>query len=353
MPDEQAHHDVVVVGAGVSGCASARALATDHDVLLLDKGQPAGEASGLAAGNCAPTLFYADVPAVARHANQFFREFDGTGQFSFHERPRVELINPAKVERARERAERIASNGFPVSFLHVEEARENYPEFDFSEFAGVVEYRDTGWLDPYTYTISLKEDAERRGATFRTGVEVTDLAVRQNRVTGVETTEGTINAETVVVATGWRIHESLAEYVSIPVRPFKLQCAIIRGEEELRRDFPTGRVSSKEVYFRGEPNGDLLVGGGEYFIDTESAGSLSTGAQIDEAFRMEVALTVPEFMEGFGDAELVNAWAGVDSATPDAMPILDAPADGPDNLVVSTGFNGLGMLNSGVAAGAV
>lgn len=81
MPDPRERYDVVIVDGGVSGCAAAYDLAADHDVAVVEQGQIAGEASGLAAGLVAPTLFYAQHPAVARHANAWFRSFDGTRDF--------------------------------------------------------------------------------------------------------------------------------------------------------------------------------------------------------------------------------------------------------------------------------
>lgn len=350
MPGTE-RYDVVIVGAGVSGCATAYELAPDHEVLVVDKGQIAGEASGLAAGLVAPTLFYSEYPDVARHANAFFRSFSGTGSFEFNERPRIELIPPEKQEAGREMAARLADEGFPVSFHEQEAAADRYPRFDFSRYPGIVEYRDAGWLDPYTYTTALGEAARDRGAEFQTGVAVERFALESGSVVGLETDEGTVRTESVVVATGWRTADLLEEFVSVPVVPFKLQCLTLDPSFELDDQFPLGRVASEEIYFRPEHNGTVLFGGGEYV--EEQPESIVTGGNIDESFRNHIAATVPTFLEGFDDAAVVRGWSGVDAATPDALPILDAPDSLPDGMVVATGFNGLGMVNSPVAATAV
>ncbi|MFB6170056.1 MAG: NAD(P)/FAD-dependent oxidoreductase [Haloarculaceae archaeon] len=344
-------YDVVVVGAGVSGCAIAYELAPDHDVLVVDKGQVAGEASGLAAGLIAPTLFYSDYPDVARHANPFFRTFSGTGSFEFNERPRIELIPPDKQDAGRKMAERLADEGFPVSFHDAAAAAERYPRFDFSAYPGIVEYRDAGWLDPYTYTTALGEAARERGAAFRTDVAVEGFDVESGAVVGVETDEGTVGADHVVVASGWRTAALLSEFASVPVVPFKLQCLTLDPAFDLDDGFPLGRVASEEIYFRPEHNGTVLFGGGEYV--EERPESIVTGGGIDESFRNHVARTVPTFLNGFDDASVVRGWSGVDAATPDALPILDAPDALPDGMAVAAGFNGLGMVNSPVTATAV
>lgn len=255
-------YDVVVLGGGVAGCASARELAADHDVIVLDKGSIAGEGSGLAAGLIAPTLFHADRPAVARHANRFFREFDGIGEFRFTRRPQIELVTPEKESTAVHEADRLEE--FPVSFLERSVVERRYPAFDLDGFAGVVEYRDTGWLDPYTYTVELKNAAEARGADVESGVTAHGLIVEDGQVIGVKTDQGDLRASTVVTTLGWRTRSFLDEHLELPLLPFRLQCLSLESESALGESFPIGRYRDAEFYFRPEHNGTFLVGGGEY-----------------------------------------------------------------------------------------
>ncbi|MGM0606000.1 MAG: NAD(P)/FAD-dependent oxidoreductase, partial [Halobacteriota archaeon] len=267
MADIETDYDIVVIGGGVSGCASAYRLAPDRDVAIIDKGQIAGEASGLAAGLVAPTLFYSDNPDVARYANAWFREFDGTAQFTFHQRPRIEFIQPDSEELARERADRLSGEGFPVTFLDPAEVEAEYPWFDASRFAGAVEYADTGWVDPYEYTVALQKAAEDRGVDVSTNTPVRGLGV-DDGVVSIELDGTTLTAEHAVVAAGWRTRTLLADYIDLSLQPFRLQCAMLRPAESLDQTFPLGRVARDDLYFRGERNGDLLVGGGEYLDDT-------------------------------------------------------------------------------------
>lgn len=341
--------DTVVVGGGIAGCMAARELAADREVLVLDRDGVAGAATGRSAGLVAPTLFFGDLPGVARHANAFVREFDGTGGFTFTRRDRVDLATAAERVDAEATAAERADAGFPVTFLDAGTVRERYPALRMDGFAGAVEYRDTGWVDPYSYATALAREATEKGATVETGVDVTDVLVEDGSVVGVETGEGAYRAGEVVVAAGWRTGDLLADRLDLPVRPYRTQCVVLEPAEPLEESFPLVRVGSEHLYARPEHNGDLLVGGGAGLTDDPEGASRSA----DESFRNRCAEVVPELFHGFDAAGLVNDWAGVDAATPDARPIIDAPCRGPDGLVVATGFNGLGVMLSPVVGPAV
>ena len=337
-------YDSVVVGAGIAGCMAARELAADRDVLLVDRSGIAAAATGRAAGLVAPTLFFGDLPDVARHANAFVREFDGTGEFAFTRRDRLDLATDGERPDAEETARERAADGFPVSYLDADSVRERYPALTMEGFVGAVEYRDTGWVDPYSYATALAGEATDRGATVETGRAVTGLLVEGGAVAGVETAGGAVRADEVVLAAGWRTRDLLAGHLDVPVRPYRTQCVVLEPEEPLDESFPLVRIGSEHLYTRPEHNGDLLVGGMAELVDDPEGASTSA----DEAFRDQCAAAVPGLFHGFDTAGVVNDWAGVDTATPDARPILDAPDEGPEGLVVATGFNGLGVMASPV-----
>jgi glycine/D-amino acid oxidase-like deaminating enzyme len=340
--------DVIIVGAGVIGCAAARELAVDHDVRVIEKGQVAAEASALAAGEVTMLTTYTDEDErpVARHAIDFFREYDGTGDFHFEERSSVELVTPHREDEARARAERLGGEGHPVEWLTVDEMEREYDRFQTENVVGGVRWNGTGFVDPYTYSITLKGDAEERGAVFETETAVEAFVVEDGAVTGVVTEDGELRADHVVVAAGWRSEELLRDVYQIPVQPYRTQCIVLEPDEQLDDDFPMGWIPGQHVYFRAELNGDLLVGGWSFAEDDPEGAS----RQEDEDFREHVAGLLPRFFRNFDGAGVVNGWAGVDAATPDTFPIVDAPEDAPDGLVVATGFNGRGIMTSPVAA---
>ncbi|GGL66115.1 NAD(P)/FAD-dependent oxidoreductase [Halocalculus aciditolerans] len=342
--------DAVIVGGGVVGVAAARDLAPDYDVVVVEKGAVAGEASALAAGEVTlATTYIGEREGIAEYGTSFFRDYSGTGDFHYEERNGVELVPQGRGGEAREYAAGLRDTGANVEYIDPPTGRERYPRIDFDRFDGGIEFRDTGFLDPYTFATTLADDAEDRGATICTERAVTGLVVENGTVTGVETEGGRIDADHVVAAAGWRTTSFLAEHLEIPVQPYRTQCIVLEPDDPVGEDFPMGWLPGEHVYFRPELNGDVLVGGFSFAEDDPERAS----GQADEAFRQHVAELLPRFVEGGDRARFVNGWAGVDGATPDTLPIIDAPDAAPDGLVVAAGFHGRGVMTAPIAAAIV
>lgn len=343
--------EVVIVGAGVIGCAIARELAPDHDVMALDRGQIAGETTAKASGLITIVPDLQDHPAAARHSIDFFRAYDGTGEFTLTDRPSVQLVTEEKRAWARDRAETIASNGFGARYLTAAEVEARYPgAFVLDDFVGAIEFDDTGWVDPYTYTMTLKADAEAEGASFLTDVAVDGVATGDGAVTGVTTVDGRIADDEVIVAAGWRTRELLAEHLAVPVRPFRWQAVNLEVDKDIG-DSPIAWESVTDIYWRPEHNGDLHVGGGTYFVDEPG----DRRDSVTEAYRRLVASTIGDRVAGLGNARIAgeDCCPTGDAATPDNRPIVDRPDDAPDGLSIATGCPIGGVMTSPIVARAV
>ncbi len=342
--------DTVVVGGGIIGCMTAYRLAerTERTVTVLERKQISAEASGLSAGLISPSLYLDRWPDAAHLSYDFFEAFDGTGTFEFTRRDRLDFCRPDEKSAYCDRADRLSELGFSVEFLSAEEIETEYPSFDMDGFAGGNRYHDAGWVDPYSLTVTLKDEDADRGVEFRTGIAVEGLETEDGQVVGVKTGGGTIPSDSVVVAAGWRTGDLLEDVVSLPIRPYKTPCVTLNPPEPLDEQFPLGRFADERyLYFRPEHNGNLLVGNGENSV--EAPEKASTGTDIDPEFERYLARKLPELFEDGGEMELVHSWAGVDGATPDGRAIIDGPGLDLDGLVIASGFNGLGVVCSPIA----
>lgn len=339
-------YDVVVVGGGIAGIGGTRELAEDTDVLLLERDQLAGGATGHASGLVTVVPDYKERPEAARYSIDWFRTYDGTDSFSFHERPFVQLRTDPDMAGLREAAAAYRDRGFSVTAADPEALDDRFPEiFELGDHTGAEIFDDAGWLDPYTYAMALTADARDRGADLRTGVEVVDLIVEDGTVRGVETAAGTVRSDHVVVAAGWRT-AAVAD-LELPTRPFRYQTTNLRTETDVT-DYPIAWDQESRLYWRPELDGELHVGGGAYYVTNPGTRRRST----TEGFGRLVAQTIPARLPGlieprFGTDDTCPSG---DTATPDGYPIIDEPNDAPSGLVVATGLHGFGIM-AGPAVG--
>lgn len=343
-------YDVVIVGAGIVGCSVAHHLAPDHDVLVLDEDQVAGGTTARASGLVSPEYDLNAHLDAATYASEQIWDLDGTGHFTVSEGPGVSLVREAAVETDREMVERARNAGFDATFLDIDAAADRLPDaFDLSEFAAVGLFEDVGFVDPYTYATTLQAEAESAGAEFRTGVRV-ERVTTAGGVTGVDTDDGPIAADSVVVAAGWRTRELVSEHVAMPVRPFRYQTATLEVDVDVET-FPVAWEHETLLYWRRDLNGDLHVGGQPYFVD--DPGSMRT--QVRPSFREALATDLPRYLSDVETARIVSEDTCPigDAATPDGLPIVDAPSEGPAGLVVATGMHGFGIMLAPLAGGAV
>jgi glycine/D-amino acid oxidase-like deaminating enzyme len=347
--ESEAH--VVVVGAGVIGCAVAHALAPVAAVTVVERDRIGAGATGRSAGEVTMAPSYSDRPAIADYATSFFRANSGQDGFTFHERESVEFVPPDRLGEARRRVARLAETGLETEFMGQVDAGTAYPVLDLSEHVGLVRHRNVGFLDPTQLVGYLAARARDHGAAFRTGTEVTDIQVRDGTVRGVRTTAGRIDADAVVVAAGWRTPALVAPWTDLPVRPYRTQAAVvdIPSVRDWHGDLPMGWLPGDRVYFRPMGRGEVLVGGFAEPVEYPARASRDA----DPTFRRHVAELIPRRFADAEGARLVDSWAGVDLATPDTRPLIDSPAGGPSGLVVATGFHGRGVMTAPVGGAAV
>lgn len=336
--DEGTDADVVIVGMGVGGLASAYELSSDHDVIVVDEEQVGSGATGRASGVIATPAVYPEMPAWGDHAISFFDDLDGTGIFSFTRRRRIQPIPRSQKAEAKRYARQEG-----ISFFELDEIEDEDREVftDLSEYAGLIVYRDAGLIDVHEYLFTLKRMAEENGTAFRPDTKVEEILVEDGTVAGVETEYATIRAPRVVCAAGWGTRSLLEGIVELPTRPFVWNAITVSPSRELPDDYPIGVEADLGIYWRPTRDGNVLIGSEYPISNSEERG-------ISPEFERVVAEELPGLLRGFDEATVVGKehCETFDSTTPDTRPILDAPDAVPEGLVIATAFHGTGVMDS-------
>jgi glycine/D-amino acid oxidase-like deaminating enzyme len=232
---------VVVVGAGVVGCATAYRLArSGFAVTLIERDAIAAHASGNNAGNLnplhgtPPALVPAMLEAFEMHATMR-AELAQLGCHGFSVLP-VKRVHLGHTDSDRRHLEETAAlcnsvDGFSATWLDRDSLRQLEPRLapDIN-FAVLV---DGGLsIDSYAFTRSLAAAAEQLGAAILS-TTVTGIEMQADRLLAVDTNQGRVPCDEAVFATGPWVTPTMAWLgIDIAVEPVKGELLLVRLPED-------------------------------------------------------------------------------------------------------------------------
>jgi glycine oxidase len=348
-------YDAVVVGAGVIGLAVGRRLAQRGlRAAVLEAEEPAGQATGVAAGMLAPVteadfgeeaLIALNV-AAARGYPAFVAELEAETGVTTGYRPSGALtvaLDRDQVEELRRLHDFQRSLGLAAQWLSSRECRRLEPALA-TRVAGGIHAPADHQVSPRALAAALRASLERAGCELRTHARVESLLVEQGRVAGVSLQSGArVEAPLVVVAAGARSAElaGVPDAARVPVRPVKGQILRLRGD--WAAPLTERVIRTPEVYAVPRADGRVIVG-----ATVEERGfdrSVTAGGVLELLWRAYEALP------GITELELLDASAGLRPATPD-----NAPAVGEGELpglLWATGHWRNGVLLAPITADAI
>jgi sarcosine oxidase subunit beta len=342
--------DVVVVGSGISGAASAYELAkAGAKVVLIDRFGPAAMASGWTlAGVRQSGRHPAELPlakAAVKLWSTLAEELDGeTGYRRGGNLRLARTVAETAVIENLVREQQTA--GLDLELLPTNaDVRSVAPAI--SEKVLLASYCPSdGSADPSTTVQSFVRAAERLGVVTRFGECAQRIVVDTGRVAGVVTDKGFIPAGHVVIAAGIFGNELLKPLgYEVPLQvPMVTVLRTASVEPVLSQVIG---VANADCAGRQENNGRFRVTSGLQdwhggMLERSVEGGkrpavLPTGTSIAEVVRL-----FGEVVPAFAEAQVEEFWAGLIDLTPDALPVLDGSLE-PEGLVVAMGFSGHGF----------
>ncbi|QZP39777.1 NAD(P)/FAD-dependent oxidoreductase [Halobaculum magnesiiphilum] len=336
-------YDVVVIGAGSIGCSTADHLADDNDVLVLEKGQLDESASANASAFISDWWYFLEgeyIPGVTEKIREYFHGLETTSDFEFHDQPFISLVDEGerdspKTEKMRENAEKIPG----ITYFDAKELASMYPDvLNLDGFAGGIVDTEAGYVEPGSYLRAMKQRAEVKGAVFEFGTEVEEIETADGQIDHVTTTSGDeIHCDSVVVAAGTHTESLVSKFTNLPVRPFVICAAEVKGDPSFSGSVPT--TSGRGTLIGPNTAGNLLVGD-EYWIEDLDR----IPQEFPEEAKEKIAGLLPQLFTGFdGELEYVedgehHCPEGI-TITPDQIPVIDE-VGGVDELVVADGSRG-------------
>ena len=353
-----AQADVVIIGGGIVGCSIAYHLTKIGitNVVVLERKQLTSGTTWHAAGLVGQLRASRNLTELAKYTTGLFEGLEKeTGQATgFKQNGSISMaLNDGRLEELLRGASMAKNFGLEVQIISTAEIKERLPHYNVQGVKGGVFLPKDGQVNPIDVTQALAAGAKSRGAKFFENVKVTRIITQEGKATGVETTEGTIQADKLVMATGmWSRELGRSIGVNIPLHACEHFYIVSEPIADLPRNMPVVRVPDECTYYK-EDAGKLMVGAFEPVAKPWGGG----GIDDEHAF-----VTLPEDMDHF-EPILNNAinrvplletagiqlfFNGPESFTPDNRYYLgEAPEM--KNLFIATGFNSIGIQSSGGA----
>lgn len=337
--------DAIVIGAGIIGCAVARALARRGTGTLVLEARTAGAgATQASAGVLAP---YIEAPgegplqSLTVRSLAMYDEFvaavarESAGAIEYRRCGTLEVASDAaSAARLAALGEWIRSSGEEAQWIdHGQVAR--FEPALASTYGGLL-VPSHGYVRASQLTAALLEAAQRAGASFESGRRV-DRFDDDGRGVTIHAGETAYRARTVIIAAGsW----SGALAAATGVKPIRGQLLHLRWTGA-----PLSRVIwSERCYVVPWNDGTLLVGA---TVEDVGFDERATAGGVRELLSAATAL-----LRETGEASFVQARVGLRPATADGLPLIARSADHP-SVIYATGHYRNGILLAPLTAALV
>ena len=324
-PQPKPSYDVIIIGGGGHGLATAYYLAKQHGirkVAVLEKGWIGGGNTGRNTTIVRSNYLWDESAAMYEHSLKLWEGLSKDLNYNvmFSQRGVMNLAH--NLHDVRESIRRVNANrlnGIDAIWLDAAGVKEFCPIINISpdvrypvlgatlqKRAGVARHDAVAW--------GYARGADAQGVDIIQNCEVTGFDISDGTVTGVQTTRGRIGAKKVgVVAAG---HSSVLANMAgfrLPLESHPLQALV---SEPLKPIMPTVVMSNAvHVYVSQSDKGELVMGAG---IDSHNSYSQRGSLSVIE----EQLGACMELFPIFSRVRMLRSWGGIVDTCPDASPII-------------------------------
>ncbi len=352
----------MVIGGGIVGVSILYHLARAgwRDVVLCERSELTAGSTWHAAGLLPLYHPSFSIGRINKYSVDFYRGLEvETGQaVSFHKTGNLRIAStPDRLDEYRAYCDTANTSGIPFEIISPEQVRELWPFMQTEGIIGALYHPDDGHIAPADVTQAMAAGARAAGAEIYRQTEVLAMHQRAGGDWRVETSQGVIDAEHVVCATGFYARQT-AQLVGleIPCIPVLHQFLVTDALEELEQrkhrgmpELPVLREDRVRFYLREERQG-LIFGPYDPHPPVWAEDGVPAGfgqellpPDLDRMTdQLEAAAEIVPLLQSAGIKDIVN---GPIAHTPDGSPLV-GPAPGLRNFWLAEG-NTFGILLAG------
>ena len=324
-PQPKAQYDVVIVGGGGHGLATAYYLAKNHgitNIAVLEKGWLGGGNTGRNTTIIRSNYLWDEAAHLYEKSLKLYEGLSRELNYNimFSQRGVMNLAHTLQdVRDTKRRVNANKLNGIDAEWLDAGEVKEFCPVINISKDvrypvlgASLQKRGGTGRHDAIAWGYARAADA--RGVDIIQNCEVTGISREGDRVTGVETTLGSIKAKKVAICVAG--HSSMLGDMAglrLPIESHALQAMV---SEPIKPVLDTVVMSNAvHVYVSQSDKGELVLGAGiDAYLSYTQRGAF-------HVIEHQISALI-ELFPIFSRLKLMRSWGGIVDTCPDACPII-------------------------------
>jgi sarcosine oxidase subunit beta len=324
-------YDIVIIGGGGHGLATAFYLAKEHgltNVAVLEKGYLGG---GNVGRNTTIVRANYGLPGNSEFYSHSLKLWEGLeAELNYNvmhsQRGVINLFHSdGQRDAFARRGNAMINQGDDAILLDREGVREILPYLDYEQtrfpIYGGLYHKRGGTARHDAVAWGFARGADQRGVDLIQNCEVTGIDIEGGRVTGVQTTRGAIRAKKVgIVVAGRSSQVAAMAGLRLPIESHILQAFVTEGLKPVIDHVVTYGMG--HFYISQSDKGGLVFGGDlDFYASYAARGNLPMAEHV-----MEAGMTL---MPMIGKAKLLRSWGGIMDMSPDGSPIIDkAPVEG-------------------------
>lgn len=325
-PTPRDRYDVIIVGGGGHGLATAYYLAKEHGisrVAVLEKGWIGGGNTGRNTTVVRTNYLYRQSSAFYNFSRELYEGLAQEFNYNimFRKSGLVTLIHDRHdADRLARLCNAMRRAGADADMLSLDEVKRELPIGNFANDArfpiiggfrqtkaGVIRHDAVAW--------GYARAADRMGVHIIQNCEVTGFVRRNGAIAGVETNRGEILADRVGLAAAG--HSSIIAAkagIPLPITSYGLQAMVT---EPVKRVLDPVVVSTASgIYVSQSDKGEFVIGGGlDLYPSYAQRGNIPTLER--------TAAALVDMFPRVSRLKLMRQWAGIVDVTPDSSPIID------------------------------
>jgi len=338
-PAPKQEYDVVIIGGGGHGLATAYYLAKEYgitNVAVLEKGYLGGGNTGRNTTIVRSNYFLDANAHFYEHALKLWENLSADLNYNVMYSPRGVLNlahSYADLESYSRRGNAMRLNGIDAELLDLDQVRRMVPLLDCSPQAryplmGGLLPRRGGTARHDAVAWGYARGADSRGVDIIQQCEVTGFRRDGNRIIAIETSRGTIRAKKIGLAVAGHSGQVAAlAGLRLPIESHVLQALVSEPVKPILDTVVTS--GAVHFYVSQSDKGELVLGGDLDMYN--SYGQLSNLPPIEHAVQSLVAL-----FPCFSRLRMLRTWGGVMDMSLDGSPIIGkSPID---NLYLNCGW---------------